>query len=119
MLVALIVAGLIFIPQAFVKNPWQLMGLRFLLGLATAGLIPSVNILLKKITPDALTGRVFGFTMSAGYLGIFGGSVLGGQVAAHLGIRYVFFITSALLLLNAVWVYFKVYKKLKTKEIMD
>jgi MFS family permease len=114
-LVALVVAGLIFIPQAFVKNPWQLMVLRFLLGLATAGLIPSVNTLVKRITPDSLTGRVFGFSMSAGYLGVFGGSVLGGQVAAYLGIRYVFLITSALLLINAVWVYFKVYKKLSLK----
>ncbi|MEY8001967.1 multidrug efflux MFS transporter [Clostridium sp. Mt-5] len=115
-LVALVMAGLIFIPQAFVKNPWQLMALRFLLGLASAGLIPSVNILVKRITPDSLTGRVFGFNMSAGYLGIFGGSVLGGQVASHLGIRYVFFITSVLLLINAVWVYFRVYKKLNLNE---
>lgn len=109
-LVALIAAGLLFIPQAFVQNPWQLMGLRFLLGLAAGGLIPSVNILVKKITPDALTGRVFGFNMSAGYLGTFAGSVLGGQVAAWFGIRDVFFITSILLLINAGWVYFKVYK---------
>jgi DHA1 family multidrug resistance protein-like MFS transporter len=71
-----------------------------------------VNTLLKKITPDALTGRVFGFSMSAGYLGVFGGAVLGGQVAAHLGIRYVFFTTGALLLLNTVWVYFKIYKSM-------
>jgi MFS transporter, DHA1 family, multidrug resistance protein len=111
-LVALIAAGLLFIPQAFVQNPWQLMGLRFLLGLAAGGLIPSVNILVKKITPDALTGRIFGFNMSAGYLGTFAGSVLGGQVAAWFGIRDVFFITSVLLLINAGWVYFKVYKKL-------
>jgi MFS family permease len=111
MLMALIVAGLVFIPQAFVTNPWQLMGLRFILGLTSAGLIPSVNILIKKITPSTITGRVFGFNMSAGYLGIFGGSVLGGQVAAYFGIRYVFFITSVLLLINAIWVYFKVYKK--------
>lgn len=114
-LAALIAAGVVFIPQAFVKNPWQLMGLRFLLGLALAGLHPSVNTIIKKITPDSLTGRVFGFNMSAGYLGIFGGAVLGGQVAAYLGIRYIFFLTSTLLLLNAVWVYFKVYKKLGTK----
>ncbi len=111
-LVALVVAGIIFIPQAFVKNPWQLMGLRFLLGLAMGGLNPSVNVLVKKITPDSLTGRIFGFNISAQYLGIFGGSILGGQVAAYLGIRYIFFITSTLLLLNALWVYFKVYKKL-------
>jgi MFS family permease len=117
MLAALIVAGLIFIPQAFVRNPWQLMVLRFLLGLATAGLVPSVNTLVKRITPDSLTGRVFGFIMSAQYLGVFGGSILGGQVAAFWGIRYVFFITSILLLINAVWVYFKVYKKLSINEL--
>ncbi|MEI4831339.1 multidrug efflux MFS transporter [Bacillus sp. FJAT-53711] len=114
--VALVMAGLIFIPQAFVKNPWQFIGLRFSLGLAAAGLIPSVNTLIKRITPASLTGRVFGFTMSAGYLGVFGGSVLGGQVAAYWGIRYVFLITSALLLINALWVYLKVYKKLSLKE---
>lgn len=116
MFVALVAAGIIFIPQAFVSNPWQLMGLRFLLGLTAAGLTPSVNVLIKKITPAPLTGRVFGFAMSAGYLGVFGGSVLGGQVATWFGVQYVFLITSALLLLNAVWVYFHVYKKLKLKE---
>lgn len=110
-LVALVMSGLLFIPQAFVKNPWQFMALRFLLGLATAGLVPSVNALVKKITPDSLTGRIFGFSMSAGYLGVFGGSILGGQVASYLGIRYVFLITGALLLVNALWVYFKVYNK--------
>lgn len=115
MLAALVVAGVIFIPQAFVENPWQLMALRFLLGLAMAGLNPSVNTLVKRITPDYLTGRVFGFNISAQYLGVFGGSILGGQVAAYWGIRYVFFITSALLLINATWVYFKVYKKLSLK----
>ncbi|WP_238883765.1 multidrug efflux MFS transporter [Clostridium sp. YIM B02551] len=111
-LVALIAAGIIFIPQAFVKNPWQLMILRFLFGLTAAGLIPSVNILVKKITPSSLIGRVFGFTTAAGYLGAFIGAVLGGQIAAWFSFKYVFFITSALLFINAVLVYFKVYKKL-------
>lgn len=53
--------------------------------------------------------------MSAGYLGIFGGCVLGGQVAAWFGIRYIFFITSALLLVNAMLVYFKVCKVMNTR----
>lgn len=112
MLAALLLAGIIFIPQAFVSNPWQLMGLRFVLGLATAGLTPSINTLIKKLTPDSLTGRIFGFSMSAQYLGVFSGSILGGQVSACFGIRYVFFITSSLLLFNALWVYSTVYKKL-------
>ncbi|SFJ70330.1 Predicted arabinose efflux permease, MFS family [Paenibacillus sp. UNC496MF] len=112
-LFALAAAGLLFIPQAFATSPWQLMALRFLFGLASAGLAPSVNVLVKKITPPSLTGRVFGFNMSAMYLGAFGGAVLGGQAAAWFGIRYVFFLTSALLLANAVWVYVKAYRKLQ------
>jgi MFS transporter, DHA1 family, multidrug resistance protein len=48
--------------------------LRFLVGLATAGMNPSVYTLVKKITPDSLTGRVVGFCISAGYLDIFRGS---------------------------------------------
>ncbi|OPH57795.1 MFS transporter [Paenibacillus ferrarius] len=116
MLFSLVAAGIIFIPQAFVGNPWQLMGLRFVLGLTAAGLTPSVNVLIKKITPASLTGRVFGFAMSAGYLGVFGGAVLGGQVAAWLGVQYVFLITGVLLLLNAIWVYYKVYRKLNNNE---
>jgi len=110
---SLLFAGIIYLPQAFVKNAWQLMILRFILGLAMGGLIPSVNTIVKKITPADLTGRIFGFSMSAGYLGVFGGAVLGGQIAAWFGIRYVFFISSALLILNALWVYFKAYKKLE------
>lgn len=116
-LAALLAAGLIYLPQAFVQDPWQLMALRFILGLATAGLIPSVNTLIKRITPDSLTGRVFGLSMSAGYLGVFGGSVLGGQVAAYWGIQSVFIVTSSLLFLNALWVYFKVLKKMSVKSI--
>ncbi|MFT8316432.1 MAG: multidrug efflux MFS transporter [Clostridium sp.] len=110
---ALILAGIIFIPQAFVKNPWQLMALRFGLGIATAGLSPSINTLLKKITPERLTGRIFGFNISAYYMGTFTGSVVGGQIASRLGIKYVFFITSALLFFNAIWIYKRVYIKLK------
>ncbi len=115
-LVALVAAGIIFIPQAFVTNVWQLMFLRFLLGLTAGGLNPSVNILIKKITPSSITGRIFGFNMAAAYLGVFGGSVFGGQVAALFGMKYVFFTTSVLLLANAVWVYFKVYKKLNANN---
>lgn len=105
LLVALIGAGLLFIPQAFVRNPWQLMGLRFLLGLAMAGLLPSVNTLVKRSAPNAIAGRVFGYNQSFQYLGSLGGSILGGQMAAALGIQSVFFSTALLLLLNALWFY--------------
>ncbi len=109
LLAALIVAGIIFIPQAFVTTSLQLGLLRFLLGLATAGLLPSINSLIKRSTPDFITGRAFGYNQSAQFMGMFLGSLFGGQVASVFGIKYVFFFTAALLLINALWVYFTIY----------
>ena len=57
------------------------------LWLTSTGLIPSVNILIKKINPSEITGRVFGFNMPEGYLGVFEGAVLGGQVAVWYDFR--------------------------------
>lgn len=111
LLAALTVAGLIFIPQAFVNQPWQLGGLRFLLGMAMAGLLPSVNSLIKRSTPDSISGRAFGYNQAAQYWGRFFGALTGGQIAAGFGVRYVFFFTGFLLLINAVWVYHTIYKE--------
>jgi MFS family permease len=114
-LITMTVSGVFYCLQAFVQTTWQLLVLNFLLGLASGGLRPSVNILIKKITPDHLTGRIFGVIMSAGYIGITTGSVLGGQVAGLFGMRSVFYLTSALLLANAAWIYARVYKRMKKR----
>ena len=110
MFVALIASGLLFLPQAFVQTAWQLGVLRFMIGLATAGLLPAINSLIKRNTPDTLTGRTFGYNQSAQFLGAFGGSVFGGTLAALFGVQSVFLFTGVLLLANAAWVYRTVYR---------
>lgn len=114
-LVALLAAGVLFVPQAMVKTEWQLMALRFLLGIACAALMPSINTLLKQHIPDVIAGRIFGYNQSAQFLGTFVGALIGGQIAAHFGLYYVFYLTSALLLMNAVWVYYHVFKRIGAK----
>ncbi|MDR3288967.1 MAG: MFS transporter [Peptococcaceae bacterium] len=101
---SLLIAGLILIPHGLVRNVWELAGLRFLLGLTLGGLNPSINILLKQVTPDVLLGRVLGLSMSAGNMGIFIGSLSGGQITAAWGLNVVFIGGGALLLLNAVMI---------------
>ena len=105
LLVCLVLGSLVVIPQAFVQNLWQLTALRFLMGMAIAGLMPSVNTLIKHSVPHAVSGRIYGFNQAAQYVGTIAGPMLGGQMAALCGIRSVFFATSFLLLLNAVWIY--------------
>lgn len=101
---SLLLAALVFVPQAYVQNSWQLMGLRFLLGIAMAGMLPAVNTMIRKSVPDAVSGRVFGYNQSAQYVGNVTGPILGGQIAAHFGLHYVFLFTAVLLLINALWV---------------
>ncbi|MDU2063967.1 MAG: multidrug efflux MFS transporter [Sporomusaceae bacterium] len=110
LLAALFAAGLLFIPQAFVESPMELGVLRFLVGLAVAGLLPSINTLIRQTTPDKVAGRIFGYNQSAQHSGVVLGSIGGGQIAAIFGIHYVFYITAALLLCNAFWVYRTIYQ---------
>lgn len=105
LLACLVFAAIVMIPQAFVQNTWELMGLRFLMGLSFGGLLPSVNSLVRRSVPDRITGRIFGYNQSAQYLGNIAGPMLGGQMGAHFGLHAVFFSTSALLLMNAAWNY--------------
>jgi MFS family permease len=110
MLVALVAAGILFIPQAFVTTVWQLGVLRFLIGLATAGILPAINTLIRHNIPESIAGRAFGYNQSAQFLGAFGGSIMGGSAAAMFGIQSVFYFTGALLIFNALWIYKVIYK---------
>ena len=98
----LVACGLLLIPQAFVTDAWQLVLLRFLMGLALAGLLPSITALIRHSVPDTITGGVLGYSQSAQYLGQITGPLVGGFVGAHFGMRAVFFVTSALMLCGAM-----------------
>ena len=93
--------GLLLIPQAFVTAAWQLVGLRFLMGLALAGLLPAVNATIRRSVPDGVAGTMLGYAVSAQFAGQVAGPLLGGFVGAHMGLRAVFGLTSALLLAGA------------------
>ncbi|MDR0852473.1 MAG: multidrug efflux MFS transporter [Clostridiales Family XIII bacterium] len=103
-------------PQAFVTTVWQLAVLRFLMGLASGGLQPSINVMLKKIVPEKVAGTIFGYSNAAGYLGVFVGSVLGGQIASLLGFKAVFLLTGVLTLITAFLIYFMIYRNINNRK---
>jgi MFS family permease len=95
-------AGALLVPQAFVEAPWQLVGLRFLMGVALAGLMPAITALIRRSTPDAAVGRILGFSQSAQYLGQIAGPFAGAAVAARFGMRAVFLATALAMLATAL-----------------
>ena len=75
-------AGALLIPQAFVAAPWQLVALRFLMGLSLSGLLPAITALIRRSAPDAAMGRILGFSQSAQYFGQIAGPFAGAAIAA-------------------------------------
>jgi DHA1 family multidrug resistance protein-like MFS transporter len=95
---SLLAAGLVYLPMAAVRDPWQLAALQGLLGVAAGGLIPSANALIAHLTPVERRGAVFGLTAALGGLGGFIGPLLGAGLATSLGFRATFLASGALLL---------------------
>jgi MFS family permease len=100
---ALAVSALLLIPQAFVTEGWQLIVLRFLMGLALGGLLPSVTSVIRHNVPDHAVGGILGYSTSAQYAGQVVGPLLGGFVGGHIGMQAVFLGTSVLMGLGAIY----------------
>ncbi|NDL65758.1 MFS transporter [Acerihabitans arboris] len=97
----LLVAGLLLIPQALVTRGWQLVALRFFMGVALGGLLPCIASVIRHNVPDKIAGRMLGYSTSAQYVGQVAGPLLGGFIGGHFGMRPVFFGTCALLVIGA------------------
>ena len=97
----LVAAALLLIPQAFVTAGWQLVALRFLMGLALGGLLPCVTSLVRHHAPARATGMLLGYATSSQYVGQVAGPLIGGFIGGHLGMRPVFLGTSLLLAAGA------------------
>ncbi|MFC7319520.1 MFS transporter [Halobacillus campisalis] len=98
----LFVAGIVYFPAAFVTNIWQLVILRFLLGMSIGGLIPVRTAYIRQEAPIAMQGEVLGYNTSLRFLGNIIGPALGGILSGFYGFSAVFFVTSGLLILCGV-----------------
>jgi MFS family permease len=98
----LAVAALLLIPQAFVVSGWQLITLRFLMGLALGGLLPCIASVIRHNVPEAIAGGILGYSVSSQYTGQVVGPLVGGFVGGHIGMRAVFIGTSILMAAGAI-----------------
>ncbi len=108
LLISLFGAALFTLPQALSLGYWAFVFERFGLGLFVGGILPAANSLIGRLTSGGSRGFVYGMVSSAYFVGNTLGPLTGGVVAATIGIRYVFAVTAALLVLNLVWVWFTV-----------
>ncbi len=85
--------------QAFATNVWQLFILRAIMGL-TSGYIPNAMALVAAQVPRERSGWALSTLSTAQISGVIVGPLMGGYMADHLGLRMVFFVTAALLMVS-------------------
>jgi len=103
LLICIPACALLYFPQAMVHSAWQLLVLRAALGLFLGSIVPMANAVVGQLAPPEARGSVFGLTSAALFLGGFTGPLVGGTLAAYLGLRFVFVFTACLFLVNFLW----------------
>ncbi len=106
----LFMAGIVYFPGAFVTNIWQLVILRFFLGVAIGGIIPVRIAYIRQEAPLSMQGEVLGYNTSIRFFGNMIGPAMGGMLSGYFGFSSVFFVTSGLLILSGVILLGSLYK---------
>ncbi|MGA2639762.1 MAG: MFS transporter [Spirochaetia bacterium] len=103
-LLAFCLAGavLVFLPQAFVRNPIQLLVLRVLGGAFIGGSEPSINAMIAMRADRRRQGMIFGLNTSMNSAGAAVGPMLGAVSSAGFGYASAFFAGTAVLLASAI-----------------
>lgn len=102
LILLLFMAGIVYLPGAFVTSIWQLVIVRFLLGVSIGGIIPLRIAYIRQEAPLSMQGEVLGYNTSLRFLGNIIGPAIGGAIAGFYGISSVFFVTSGILILSGV-----------------
>ena len=102
LIILLFLTGIVYLPGAFVTNIWQLIVLRFLLGMTIGGIIPARVAFIRQEAPLSMQGEVLGYNTSLRFLGNIIGPTLGGVLAGFYGISSIFFFTSGLLIVTGI-----------------
>ncbi|WP_246942839.1 MFS transporter [Bacillus pinisoli] len=116
LIILLVIAGIVYLPGAFVTNIWQLTIIRFFLGIAIGGIIPVRVAYIRQEAPIAMQGEVLGYNTSLRFLGNIVGPFMGGMISAYFGFSAVFFITSSLLLISGAVLYIAMNRQIKIEQ---
>jgi len=102
-----LIGAAVFYAAQGLSTTVPMLAVLLILGGAVSGAIrPVANTLIARIVPEADRGKAFGVVTSAAALGWAAGPLAGGYLAAEAGFRMVFFVTAALFLMLAAWVYY-------------
>ncbi|EFE94116.1 multidrug efflux MFS transporter MdtG [Serratia odorifera] len=113
--------AIVMVLMGMTQNIWQFLALRALLGLL-GGFIPNANALIATQVPRNRSGWALGTLSTGGVSGALIGPLIGGLLADSYGLRPVFYITAAVLLVCFILTLFFVKERftpVQKKDMLD
>lgn len=117
LMAGLVFSAVVFFPMTFVTTVLLLGVLRFLIGIANAALMPITQTVMTLETPANAVSRIFSYNQSAQAVGAVIGPMLASGVAGIFDYRYVFLMTTVLVLINIVVVRIAYHKDEDKKRV--
>ena len=102
LLFSAVAATLLYLPQAFVADIWQLLILQGLAGFAAGGIVAAPSALLSRFTSKETAGAVYGLDNSVISGSRAAAPLVGASVAIWLGMRGTFFAAALVFALIAL-----------------
>jgi MFS transporter, DHA1 family, multidrug resistance protein len=94
--------GLLFLPPIWAHSELQIILLIGITGLLQGGIVTSSNSLVSLTVPAAQQGIAYGLSQSANSLGSAAGPFIGGGLAPIIGLRPIFGVAAAILVLVGI-----------------
>ncbi|MEH7112364.1 MFS transporter [Neobacillus niacini] len=110
LVILLFISGIVYLPGSAITNFWQLVIIRFVLGIAIGGIIPVRIAYIRQEAPIAMQGEVLGYNTSLRFLGNIIGPMLGGFISGYFGFSAVFISTSSLLIVSGVILFISMHR---------
>lgn len=99
--VSLLIAALLYIPQYFVQSAWQLIMLQTFLGVSLGGVIPAITSLLAGYTEVGEEGVTYGLDNSINAAARALGPMIGSGMALWFGLRSSFLAAGIIFLVTS------------------
>jgi DHA1 family multidrug resistance protein-like MFS transporter len=116
LLAGLVLCGLFFLPMFFAQTVLFLGVFRFLVGISDAALLPVTQTVMTLNTPKESISRIFSYNQSFQAIGSVVGPLIASGVAGIFDYRYVFLMTTLLVVVNLIIVRWS-YKKDESEAV--
>jgi MFS transporter, DHA1 family, multidrug resistance protein len=112
-------AALLYAPQPFVTNVWQLVILQALQGFAAGGLIPALSALMNLWAPAGSQGAIYGLDTSINAAARAVAPMVGAAVAVWFGLRGVFGVTTVVYLSIVLLALYVLRQRAQVRAVLD